>query len=104
MLRSFLAAASTLKSDGKFAPAAVLLWHLLSAAHSVTAVAAQMSGADPSYLPAASVDRGARLRARTVRTVATDSETLMVFLRPDTSCGGRVPISSPCSRGPSCMD
>src|SRR5882724_4796872 len=68
-LRSFIAGASTLKSAGKFTPAAVPLWHLPSASHWVAAVAAQIRGADPSYLLAASVERGGRLSVSTARAV-----------------------------------
>src|SRR6266436_6578595 len=97
-LRSFIAVTSTLKREGRFTAAAVRRWHLPSASHSVTVSAAQISGADPSYLPAASAGDGARAIASIPKAAAADRDPFIVFLQSDTAYGRRTSISSPCSR------
>src|SRR6266850_7945949 len=84
-LRSFIAVTSTLKREGRFTAAAVRRWHLPSASHSVTASAAQINGADPSYLPAAPAEGGAKAIASIPKAAATKRDPFMVFLRLDPS-------------------
>src|SRR5882724_9292791 len=86
-LRTFMALTSTLKSVGRLTLSAERRWHAPSAPHSVTAIAAHIRGADPSYLPAAAAGNGARDMATTPRTAPRDANAFIASLPSTLSTG-----------------
>src|SRR6266542_7146711 len=79
--QSFMALTSTLKSAGKFTFSALRRWHLPSATPSLTVIAAQISGAAPSYFPAAALHGGDRPAPATPRTARPETRSFTATLR-----------------------